>query len=581
MHYTKKVPIPNAPGKITFKKKGGSVYVLYEYDRVYNKEKRYNVPKRVVIGTRCPDDEGYMIPNDSYYRYFNVTPPEVRESAERSSLVEAGAFAVIEEVANGYGLPETLGRHFGKDAGLVLDLASFSIITEDNAAQHYPAYASRHPLFSEGMRIASDEKICRFLKSVTPDMRLGFLRDWNEKRNKAGRIYISYDSTNKNCQAGDIDFAEFGKPKCDNGKEIVNLSVAYDETNSVPLFYEEYPGSINDMAQFRSFVDRLDGMGYKHIGLVLDRGYFSEDNIAYADRMGYSLVIMMKGCKKIAASAVDELYGTFETDRKCSIPEYFLYGKTVKRRIFASDGKDRYVHAYFSPEKMASERRCLESRLKMLSAFLEKQLGATFNPTGEMESLYDLAYNKKGELVAFSENDKAIGERLRRCGYFCIVTTESMDARDALLLYKGRDASEKLFSADKSFLGSRTMRVQGAESTDTKFFIEFIALIIRSRMYSLIKELSVRTGKRLNYYNVPSLVEELDKIELIRLTDGRYRLDHAITRTQRLLLSAFGISEDDAKKSLERYSSILSDEAGTGKKEEEDYDGEEEKPFFD
>ena len=29
------------------------------------------------------------------------------------------------------------------------------------------------------------------------------------------KIYISYDSTNKNCQAGDFALVEYGKPKTD------------------------------------------------------------------------------------------------------------------------------------------------------------------------------------------------------------------------------------------------------------------------------------------------------------------------------------------------------------------------------
>ncbi|WP_314730956.1 hypothetical protein [Oribacterium parvum] len=38
---------------------------------------------------------------------------------------------------------------------------------------------------------------------------------WNESVTHKNRIYISYDSTNKNCQAGDIDLAEFGHAKDD------------------------------------------------------------------------------------------------------------------------------------------------------------------------------------------------------------------------------------------------------------------------------------------------------------------------------------------------------------------------------
>ncbi|SFR86357.1 hypothetical protein SAMN02910262_02260 [[Clostridium] aminophilum] len=40
------------------------------------------------------------------------------------------------------------------------------------------------------------------------------------------------------------------------------------------------------------------------------------------------------------------------------------------------------------------------------------------------------------------------------CGYFCIITSEKMTASQALVQYKGRDISEKLFRSDKTFIGS-------------------------------------------------------------------------------------------------------------------------------
>ena len=48
---------------------------------------------------------------------------------------------------------------------------------------------------------------------------------WNESVTHKNRIYISYYSTNKNCQAGDIDLAEFGHAKDDKSKPIINYSV--------------------------------------------------------------------------------------------------------------------------------------------------------------------------------------------------------------------------------------------------------------------------------------------------------------------------------------------------------------------
>ena len=77
------------------------------------------------------------------------------------------------------------------------------------------------------MRIYSDSKVSRFLNSFTKDQTIGFLNDWNKKRDHKQRIYISYDSTNKNCQAGDIDLVEYGKAKDDKGVPVFNLAVTY------------------------------------------------------------------------------------------------------------------------------------------------------------------------------------------------------------------------------------------------------------------------------------------------------------------------------------------------------------------
>ena len=46
---------------------------------------------------------------------------------------------------------------------------------------------------------------------------------------------------------------------------------------------------------------------------------------------------------------------------------------------------------------------------------------------------------------------------------------------------------------------------------------------------------------------VPAALRELETIELVRQPGGNYKLDHAITATQKTVLGAFGIDEADAK----------------------------------
>lgn len=85
-------------------------------------------------------------------------------------------------------------------------------------------YAYGHPLFTEGMHIYSDTKVSDFLCGMTGEESAGFLNDWNASCDHREKIYISYDSSNKNSEAGSIEMVEFGEAKVDVGLPIYHNS---------------------------------------------------------------------------------------------------------------------------------------------------------------------------------------------------------------------------------------------------------------------------------------------------------------------------------------------------------------------
>lgn len=237
-----------------------------------------------------------------------------------------------------------IARIIGKDTGLFLDLATYSIITEDNAGQYYPDYAYNHALFTDDMKVYSDSKISDFLKDVTIDHRIQFLNEWNKKRDHREKIYISYDSTNKKSQAGEIDMVELGHSKEGIEEDIFNYAIAYDRNNREPLFYESYPGSIVDVSQLQHTLRKAKSYDYEHIGFILDRGYFCKENIRFMGDNSYDFVIMVKGMKNLVSSLVLESQGSFENDRRNSIRALKVSGTTVKRKLYAGDNRERYGH---------------------------------------------------------------------------------------------------------------------------------------------------------------------------------------------------------------------------------------------
>ena len=575
MYYDFLIKIPEKTGKISRNKRGDTTYIEYTYDRKYVPEKKYNVPMRTTIGKLSNDDPTMMYPNPNFEKYFPdiILPVEANNPASRSSCIRVGAFLVIKKIIDDYKLANHLSSWDDRGKGLLLDLAAYSIICESNVAQYYPDYAYNHPVLTPEQKIYSDSTISRFFSEITEDDRIDFLNSWNKNRNHKEQIYLTYDSTNKNCKAGDIEKAEYGHPKEDIGAAVVNYSLAYDINNQEPLLYESYPGSIVDVSQLQYLIEKVRGYGYKNIGFVLDRGYFSRDNLNYMDQCNYDFVIMVKGKASFVNGLIMDHKGEFETNRNCAIKAFRTYGMTVCDKLYADDTKDRYFHIYHKVDRESAERAQLENELQRMEEMMNKSKGKDIDFGKKYEHYYELTYHEKDgkrKFYGYKEREDVIEKELKLCGYFTIVTSKKMNASDALLLYKSRDASEKLFCSDKSFLDNKSFRVSSNDALESKIFVEFIALIIRSKIYTQLRKRMAEMAKKPNYMTVPAALRELEKIELIRQPGGNYKLDHAITATQKTILGAFGIDEDSARARALSIGKELMGAAAPEQEEDED-----------
>ena len=557
-----RVKIPRDGGNITVKTINGTPYVYIERGRTYSKEKKYSIPKRTCIGKQDNEQPDFMFPNEKFLKFFpREALPSEKDGRIRSGCLHVGVFFVVRKIISDYKLDEMIARIIGQDAGLFLDLAAYSIITEDNAGQYYPDYAYNHALFTDDMKVYSDSKVSDFLKDVTVDQRIQFLNEWNSKRDHWEKIYISYDSTNKKSQAGEIEMVELGHSKEGIEEDIFNYAVAYDRNNREPLFYESYPGSIVDVSQLQHTLKKAKSYGYEHIGFILDRGYFCKENIRFMDDNKYDFVIMVKGMKSLVSSLILEVQGSFENDRRNSIRAYKVSGTTVKRKLYVGDSRERYFHIYYDDGKKAGERERFEDRIDRMSRKLRDLMGEPVRPGGDYKKYFDLVFWHEGledeKFMSGIERADVINREIQLCGYFVIVTSAKMTAKEALVLYKSRDGSEKTFRADKSYLGARSERVYSNESVDTKIFIGFVATIIRSRIYTLLKDEVDRLDKKPNYMTVPAAIKELEKIEMLKGADNEYNLDYAVTATQKTILKAFDMTADNIHRQARGLSADL------------------------
>ena len=118
-----------------------------------------------------------------------------------------------------------------------------------------------------------------------------------------------------------------------------------------------------------------------------------------------------------------------------------------------------------------------------------------------------------------------------------------MTASEALTLYKSRDVNEKLFRMDKSYLGNKSLKTHSSESTCTKMFVSFVALIIRNEMHVLLRERAWP-----DYMTAAGALSNLEKVKIVRTSKYEYKLTHELTKKEKQIFSAFGITPAVAKR---------------------------------
>ncbi len=83
-------------------------------------------------------------------------------------------------------------------------------------------------------------------------------------------------------------------------------------------------------------------------------------------------------------------------------------------------------------------------------------------------------------------------------------------------------------------------------------------MIVRSKIYCRLKDELKELENKPNFMTVPAALGEMEKIEMTRQLDGKYRLDHAVTKRQKIILKAFGLNAENVKYRAEEISQELS-----------------------
>lgn len=541
---------------------GKSVYVYHVLESVYHSDKQYNTEKRVCIGKMVDGSKSKMIPNDRFAHYYPqllTKAQELPEPPKFSLTLQAGAVVAERQVAQDIGLTDILSRIYGNSiAQEILSVVSFVLTEESAVFQHYPSFMRNH--LSERKEIRSDSYVSAKLlrQEITEERIIEMLRQWNSLNCDSGMVYLGCDSTNFNTEAENISLAEFGAAKDDPTQPQVNLAVAVNQTDSTPLYYDLFPGSIIDITECVQLIDQLHMFGYRNVGLLFDRGYFSETNVRELDCLGFEFMMMLREDHAYVKNLIKAHASEVKDHPETYLSGMDVFGTTVKDMLC---DRLRYFHIYYDEVKAGYAKRRFLDELSALKSELSEMEGTVLRKNSALKKYkpwFSLEIDKKtNTLVSFSAKKEKINDRLALAGFFAIMTSNPMDTDTALGIYRGRDNIEKFFRGIKSGMDFDSPGVHDDQSLAAKIHLMFIAGIIRNRFNIASIEIKKATGNKKSY-TVPAMIDLLEQIECTAFENGVYQRRYAFTAKQKLILEALKIDPSIIDAEIEKFNTLQS-----------------------
>lgn len=496
-------------------KRSGITYV-YESVSYWDKEKKQPRSKRTLIG-RLDPETGNIVPTDGRgkrrkRKEAEITPKRGPVPVVRTERLYFGATYLLDQIGQVSGITEDLKACFPNTYKQILSIAYYLVLEDQNPLFRFKKWASlhRHPY---GKDIPS-QRSTELFQSITEEAKMQFFRLQGKRR--AEKEYWAYDSTSISSRSEMLKQVKYGKNKDDDHLPQINLALVFGEESKLPFYYRKIAGNVPDVKTVRELLRELDVLGYEKVKLVIDRGYYSKDNINALYKNHLKFLSGTSSALSFAKAFIREVGQKKDHYEyyNCNL-ELYVFSKTIawdyeQERPYKGDiiKEDRrmYLHLYFNPEKYADDGKLFNLKMNMLK---EELLSGHRVPEHEND------YRKYFEIketpvrgISLTIKQDAVDAAHERYGFFVLISNEVKDPVTALSLYRMRDVVEKAFWNVKERLNLRRTMNSSEASLEGKLFVEFVALIYLSYIQKKMDETGL-FGK----YTMHELLDELDVIE--------------------------------------------------------------------
>jgi transposase len=496
--------------------------------RYYRNAKGQPTNDRILIG-KLDRETGKLIPNSKYWELYD-THQGLEILPSYDSILSIGTSFLVGNIMESLGLDAALDECLGKERSLIAKTAALYMVARGNVFEGVLDYCEGYTISEKPL---TSQSASEFFSSITYDERMTFFRQWVAKQRPSK--YLAYDVTSFSTYAKDIIDSEWGYNRDGDRLPQINLGCFLSEVTELPVFYVTYPGSIVDKSHLKYMMAYNDELRISDVGFVLDRGFCSTANIKFLANAGFDYIIGVEKRFKTTRAALDLARDGIVSMRNRTVQG--VYAVEMKGCFYGTTG---IMHIYYDPELAERQRRDLLRKVESQEETLSQIKRMSKREARRFRSYFSLHLDETGSPI-FKRNYDMIEAVAKNCGFFCLLTNTNMDSSQVLAKYRRKDVIEKGFDDVKNHIDMKRLRTHNTKTTDGKLFCAFISLIVASEIGVKLRDLM-----RKRSWSKDTVIRELEKIRVVTAVNGK-RLMNPLTKTQRTIISTFGLGDEDLK----------------------------------
>jgi transposase len=491
----------------------------YEAENFWDPAKKQSRQKRRYLGV-WDEATGQIIP----------------KTAERDvkTTKSFGPAYLLNSISDEIQLRKKLTDSFGEDGDLILALAMSKLL-------HQTSLKNVHHVLEDSFL----PEIYSLAESFSSQWLSDFLARLSSKDAAMTSFYNSiiasedetliFDITSFSSASKNIDWLEWGYNRDGLDMPQVNLGLVLSLHRHLPLYFKLFPGSINDVATLKNLVAEVKAFGITKSLFILDRGFYSENNIKELSHEKIDFIIPLPFSVNIGKELISETNKGIENPANAK-----RFGGDIFY-VLESEVQIGEVKAYgyvlYNKKREGLETNSFYNRLIDIEVALQ---GKEFrNPidqfkrtAGNFERYFECSI--EGKTINLRRRVNAISQAVNRFGKTVLLSATYRSWDEVLSLYRERDEVEKKFDELKNELEVMPLRVQKVETLQGLLFIFFISLILRALLLRRARDAGLLDKK-----SIEEIIMELAKLRAVKV-GGKWRLTE-ISKKQRTIFEKLEI----------------------------------------